>query len=352
MATFQVSRGTVRHAMSTLVNEGWLERVRGRGTFVLPERTQPPPAELPPATEKRLGVILSHPGGEMELRVLIGIESAARERGYAVAFSYTDEDAQQQANDVRRLRQDRVAGLIIFPIRDLDYDASIHELQAARVPCVLIDRYLTRLDSDCVMSDNVGAGFRATDHLLMLGHTRVGFVHSHSGTLATTSVRDRWRGYQQALEVHKVAYNPALVWQSRRFLGIQDDFEEFLSRRDLPSAVLAATDHVALAFMQAVVRRGLVIPDDIALVGCDNLMFTAHLNPPLTTMAQNFSELGARASRLLMNRIEGMDSPPRHITVPIELIVRESCGAKLRARSAGPQGWPPGKSTPDEGSTP
>jgi DNA-binding LacI/PurR family transcriptional regulator len=328
---FGVSRGTVRHAMSTLVHEGLLERVRGRGTFVRSIAALPLPLTAA-KVEKRIGVILSHPGGEMELRTLVGIESAARERGYAVSFSYTDEDAQQQAYEIQRLRADRVAGLIIFPIRDIEDDTSIHDLRTDEVPFVLIDRYLPRVEADSVLTDNVGGGYIATEHLISLGHTRIGFVHSYAGTLATTSVRDRWLGYRQALDTHQLPYDPELVYQTTRFMGNQDDFDEFFARQPLPTAVFAATDHVALGFMQAAYHHSLVIPNDLALIGFDNLGFTANVRPPLTTLAQNFPELGARASRLLMNRIESVDGPPRRIILPATLTIRDSCGTKLRAR--------------------
>jgi DNA-binding LacI/PurR family transcriptional regulator len=328
-----ISRGTVRQAMSALVNEGLLERVRGRGTFVRP---LPPAITLSPrAAERRIGLVLAHSSGsQLDLDILIGVEHAAKSRGYQVSFAYAEESLEELDRDIARLRADNVAGMIIFPVSDSTYDDSIWRLAADRVPFVLVDRYFPDLDSDYVVADNAGGGYRATEHLLILGHRRIGFVYSAKGSLLTTSVRDRWQGYRRALQEYGQPYEEALVlkWPEGSEAGMPGSADQLLLREDRPSAIFAVNDSVALELLRSALRLGLRVPEELALVGFDDLNFAAHLSPPLTTIAQPRMDVGLRAGHLLINRIEGQGILPRHIELPTSLIVRESCGARLRVR--------------------
>ena len=236
--------------------------------------------------------------------------------------------------DVHWLRADNVAGMIIFPVSDASYDESIWRLAADRVPFVLVDRYFPDLDSDYVVADNHGGGYRATEHLLILGHRRIGFIYSSKGSLLTTSVRDRWQGYRRALLEYGQLYDEQLVfqWPDRSNADPAGASDHLLLREGGPTAIFAVNDAVALELLQAAQRVGLRVPEDLALVGFDDLSFAAHLSPPLTTVAQPRMDLGLRAGHLLINRIEGQGNLPRHIDLPTSLIIRESCGARLRVR--------------------
>jgi DNA-binding LacI/PurR family transcriptional regulator len=331
----QISRGTVRQAMSALVNEGLLERVRGRGTFVRP---LPPAATIlsPRASERRIGLVLAHSSGsQLDLDILIGVEHAAKSRGYQVSFAYAEENLEELDRDIARLRADLVAGLIIFPVSDATYDESIWRLSADKIPFVLVDRYFPALDSDYVVADNVGGGYRATEHLLILGHSRVGFVYSPKGSLLTTSVHDRWQGYRRALHEYGQRYDEALMFEWPEGAHT-DETDRMLLREGRPSAIFAVNDAVALELLRAAQRVGLRVPEDLALIGFDDLNFAAHLSPPLTTVAQPRMDVGLRAGHLLINRIEGHSGPSHHIELPTSLIVRESCGARQRVRRQNP----------------
>ncbi|MBC8160487.1 MAG: GntR family transcriptional regulator [Roseiflexaceae bacterium] len=324
----RISRGTVRQAMNALVKEGLLERVAGRGTFVR-SLAQDEVYALP--SEKRLGVVLNQAGDQLNMEILIGVEQAAKSRGYQVSFVYSEENREQQDRDIARLKADRIAGYIIFPISDQENDATIAEVQSSGTPIVLVDRYLPELSTDYVGADNRAGGYRATEHLLILGHKRVGFIHFDNGTLHTTSVRDRWEGYSAALREYALAYDESLIFTVPRGKQLNAaSFVSFFDQPNRPTAVFAITDHIVPALLQAARQANVRVPHDLAVVGFDDLNYAAHLNPALTTVAQPRVDIGLRAGHLLIDRIEGQTGPRKQITLPTQLVVRESCGARLR----------------------
>ena len=325
---YSISRGTVRQAMNALVRQGLLERVAGRGTFV----RAPSVAELSLAPgDRRLGVVLNQVGDQLNMEILIGVEQAAKSRGYQVSFVYSEENRAQQDRDIQRLKLDRVAGYIIFPLSDQADDPAVAELQSSGTPIVLVDRYLPALETDYVVADNVAGGYRATEHLLILGHKRVGFVHFDTGTLHTTSVRDRWEGYRAALNEYALPYDESLIFTVPHDKTLTTtSFAPLFSQANRPSAVFVVTDQLVPLLLQAARANSVRIPHDLAIVGFDDLNYAAHLNPPLTTVAQPRVDIGLRAGHLLIDRIEGQTRPAMQVTLPTHLIVRESCGARLR----------------------
>jgi GntR family transcriptional regulator, arabinose operon transcriptional repressor len=332
---FGISRGPVRQALGVLVNEGIIERIHGSGSYV---RNHAPDARSTDADLKKklerqqIGVVLNNPGDQLNMEILMGIERGAKLRGYQVVFTYSEESVRQQKRDIQRLRGDGLQNLLIFSIGKDAEAESLVALVNENVNLVLIDRYFRNLPTHFVVADNFNGGYRAVEHLLMLGHQRISFAYSHQASLQITSVEDRWRGYRRALEDYDLAYDESLVYQNPVPTTDDRGYEPLLRRADRPTAIFAANDYEALAAMQAAQRLKIGVPDELAVVGFDDLNFAAFLPVPLTTVAQPRLDIGFRAVNVLIDQAEGLLDGVQQIMMPTNLIVRESCGSKQHVR--------------------
>ncbi|NWG15248.1 MAG: GntR family transcriptional regulator [Chloroflexi bacterium] len=321
---YGISRGTVRQAMVRLHSDGLLERAPGKGTYV---------ASRTPVTHMLIGVVLPYQADMLALEILIGSEKAARQEGYHVIFSQTNDDRQIQTQDIQLMRDKGVAGLVIFPATDTPYDETIARLHAEHFPFVLVDRYFPRLDTDYVVVDNFDGAYRATLHLIELGHRRIGFLTP--GSLDTTSIHDRYAGYRQALADHALPYDETLYYL---YQGLMKTDNDLLSLRDIlrhpnrPSAIFAVTDLLALRLLEAAQREQLDVPDDLSIVGFDDIQQASLVSVPLTTVAQPRIEIGIRAAEALIERIRGTRVQPAQIVLPTRLVVRLSSGKARTAR--------------------
>lgn len=341
---FKVSRSTVRLALKDLEQANLILRIRGRGTFVndpslresgagaLTRIIPTSPASL--TAHPPIGVVLrfSAESDALQTGILLGIEHAAKSRGYNILFARTDEgDETSEHNAINQLLKIGVCGMIVMPISNYKATAGIRMLVERNVPLVLVDRYLSDLDTSYVTSDNCAGAYRATEHLIILGYRRFAFAHHKGGAevLITTSVQDRYAGFCRALQHYGLAgsIRPAISFDE----DDPDALKRVLALRaptdPLPPAVVAVSDHVALSILRAASAAGLKPPDDFALVGYDDLPMVSHMPVPLTTVAQPRYEQGFQAGHLLLDKVQGHPVRNDKLLLTTTLIVRESCGA-------------------------
>jgi LacI family transcriptional regulator len=252
-----------------------------------------------------------------------GVEAVARPLGYRNLICNTDEDAAKELDETEALLP-RTDGLIVassLPPGKVGFYRRIIK-EGAKV--VLIDRRLKGLSCPVVMTDDVQVGMLATEHLIDLGHRRIGHLR---GTAASTA-EGRFEGYRRALEKHGLPLDDALV----RGCGFseRDGYEAtrlWLAEGDVPEAIFAVNDPAAIGAMQAFEEAGLRVGRDVALVGGGNIHYGDMLRVPLTTVSWSRSEMGRQAARLLLQLIEGESPGKQQIVLPPELIVRSSSGA-------------------------
>ena len=260
-------------------------------------------------------------------RFVVGAEREARRQGHGVLIGSIDRDGSDAERYLRMLIERRVDG-ILTAAPQMEHDARIGELLRGLVPAVSIHR-IPGGGVPLVGSDHVETALLATRHLLGLGHRRIATVTGSGGRQVTSM---RLKGYERALEEAGVSYDPGLVesgdWEAD---GAYEATGRLLDKAPDITAFYAQNDTMAFGVMSALHERGLGVPEDCAVVGCDDIPMAAHAIPPLTTVHVPFYETGETAVRLLLDVIAGRSESPKRVLLPVRLVRRRSCGADVQA---------------------
>lgn len=318
-AEFDIARGTLRQALQMLESEGYLAREQGRGTFVRLIERHPSNGD---GQNRHMAFVVPYIRDSSVSTILVGFQQVAEQAGYSVIFNHVNNDLEQQQDVIQKLVGQGVTGIALYPV-DSESPAGIDRLVRAHYPLVLVDRYLKQLSTDYVMSDHFGGALRGVHYLVEGGHERVGFVTWLSPAV---SMDHRFLGYAQALRERGIEADESLICRVEGYPTVnRAPLMKYLTGPNRPTAIFAANDQIAIALYRAATAVGLRIPEDLSVVGFDNLDMSAHLDPPLTTMAQPFLQMGRAAAQVLLSRIQGDNLPPQQITLSPELIIRESC---------------------------
>jgi len=251
-----------------------------------------------------------------------GVEDAARRHGFAVVLGNTDGDPQRERAYLDILRTRWVDGVLFAGVGGEVGD--LHELMAEGVPAVLIARDVGGGQIDTVLTDGF-AGLRlGTTHLLRLGHRRIAFL---GGPRGLPVARERLNGYRRALREFRLQPDHHMIVSGDfRVDGGRAAMARLLARDRPFTAVVAANDLMAIGAMEVLRAAGRRIPEDVAVVGFDDIPFAAFVDPPLTTVAQPTYRLGALAVERLLALMRGEVGGPRRIVLQPQLVVRRSCG--------------------------
>lgn len=275
-----------------------------------------------------LGVLLPDLFGEFFSEVIRGIDLAARRSGYHLLVSSSHSDRSETEAMLRAMRG-RVDGLIV-----LSPDLGVQKLRSnlpEELPVVLLN--CADHDSfESIRIDNFGGAFAMTRHLVSLGHRGIAFVR---GPVNNHDAAERLRGYRRAMRESQAG------WSAR--LEIPGDFREeagyraaarALRLRPRPTAVFAANDAMAIGLLCAFREQGVRVPEEVALAGFDDIPIARFMTPPLSSVRVPIAELGASATRRLVQRLGPAAGSERiQETIPTALVVRSSCGAQLRRRT-------------------
>jgi LacI family transcriptional regulator len=277
-----------------------------------------------------LGVIVPDVANPFFTLVVRGVERVAWRAGYHVILCDTQGELERERGYLEDMVAFQVEGVLIAPVSDLSRP-HLRLLTRNSVPFVLIDRSIAGFEADLVQGDSVGGARRLVEHLIALGHRRIGMV-TESAEVSTA--RDRVKGYTEALAAAGIPVIPELVAESS---AIDPDaaFEatlRLLSLPDPPTAIFAVNNIAVVGVVEAARQQQLDIPADLALVCFDDIEHVSRLYPFLTVMAQPAETYGTVATQLLLDRLGGRVRERRRIVVlPPDFIVRISSGAQAPA---------------------
>ncbi|MEL0273777.1 MAG: LacI family DNA-binding transcriptional regulator [Pontimonas sp.] len=251
-----------------------------------------------------------------------GAEDAATDEGYSVILANTSESQEREHSYLDLFEEQRVRGILISPYGDVEERLSA--LKKFGIPSVLVDRVSENQVFSSVSVDDHAGGTIAANHLLNLGRTRIGFV---GGPLEIPQVADRLRGAQDALQASPGATLTIFETSATTVLEGRTAGEKIreMSPAERPNALFAANDLVAIGLLQALVATGsLRVPDDIAIIGYDDIDFATSAIVPLTSIRQPSALMGETALKLLREEALDPSKKPRRVVFQPELVIRES----------------------------
>lgn len=323
---YQISRHTVRKALSILESEGYIYAKHGRGTFCSDLVRQS-------KSTRNIGVVTTYLTDYIFPRVIQGIDQVLTDRGYSIFLKNTRNSKQAEAKCIEELLQKDIDGMIIEPSKSeifCQHLALYKKLDEHKIPYVFIQGYYEQMkEKPRVIMDDCKGGHLITRHLLQTGHKNI------IGVFKADDVQghERHRGYVQALQEAGILYDPDMViWFHTEDRAIKPfrALTEMIGKNKSFDSVVCYNDQIAVEIVKALEESGMKVPEDVSVTGYDNSFIAENYKVRLTTVAHRQEELGRLAAELLVKLIQEPENQDveRQIIIEPELIIRESCRAR------------------------
>ena len=278
-----------------------------------------------------IGLILPDTCNTYFAEVAEGIESVAYENDYMVVFCNSDYQLDRELSYVDHLLSERAAGIIIIPATSSTMSLEI--LIKNKIPTVSLDRRVEGMDIPVIVADNFYGGYLATQHLISLGHTRIGCI---SRPVELSHAAERVKGYLAALKDAGITPDPSwMAMGGYQLANGKKAMNSLLKLAHPPTAVFCYNDMMAIGALRCAHERGLCVPEDLSIVGFDDIVEAGFTCPALTTIHQDKYEMGRRGMKLLLKLIENKTSLTSLKSEPLEvnLVIRESTGPMAEQRN-------------------
>lgn len=317
----------VKKALFELIKDGFVYGRVGKGTFVASEERSVDRQKL-----RAIGLVLTDLTNPFFSLIVRSIQEQASEKGYSIMLSDTGSREELEESQIAHFREIGVSGLIIASMSSPHRATPVlRTLQQEKFPFIMVS-YIEDDDISYVGSDHRYGAFLATEHLIKLGRERIGYLSGEEGNVLAEL---RKEGFLQALEQYQLSVDESLIFnlpQRGEWNRYQCGYEvgqNVSSQPDRPDAIFAYNDIAALGFQQAILANGLKVPEDIALVGFDDIERDLYAPVPLTTVHQPTRRIGQTAVDRLIDLINENGSVFRIFLKP-RLVQRESCGGLLK----------------------
>lgn len=351
MSLYNTSRITASRAVRELEQKNYVQRMKATGTFVNPELKWNKNHQNQEGTlNKTIAVIIPSPSSNIsiEMEVLQGIGMACRELGYALTIHSNDscDSTNNSSYDfekslIAELIEQGSKGAIIFPSTTKESPEVYNMMSRASFPYVLLDRQVFGIEAPLVTSNNKAGFYSIVEYVISMGHSRIAFV---SGNTHESSCRtERFYGYVQAMNDYKLKVEEKFVihhlfpenHENRYYkdidgknkyyqAAIKEMLEKFTTDDNSPSAIVTSNDYIALNIIIAASSLGYKIPEDISISGFDGLPISSLITPQLSTVSQNFIDMGRESINLLDRVMKNPHRKVEKIEIPTKLVKGKS----------------------------
>lgn len=278
-----------------------------------------------------IGLVVSDISNPFYAKIARGVEDYASQSGYNLIICSSDENVEKEAALLRMMKERQVDGLLISTT--FSSSKEVMSLMRDGLPFVLIDRFFPHTETNYVIIDNYLGGVMATEHLINLGYTRIAHMTLTPNHL--TSLKDRKRGYIDALKKHNIRINKRFISQvpyGDIKANVHKELRALLASPNNIQAIFTANNNITTAFLECVNEMKLRLPYEIALVSFDDIELFRVFYPPVTAVAQPIDEICRLSVQTLLDEIKNKNTSAEKIKIRLEpkLIVRDSCGSNYR----------------------